>query len=1094
MLSIAVSSKANTRLVLLSQRQESLRNVLDSHVAVLDFSISNYTLQDINQYIDDRTLQMLDRRPALQPKGSAIKQTLQVQAQGMFEFANIAIHNLEDHVARTEDIDEYLETLPSGLTDVYDKIFTRLSHNSEDVKARIRTAIQILAVTAVPVTVLDLHTALRISKTMGKDPRHRAWWLEWSGTTAADASRELKLLLDSLIEIDTNQVVRLVHSSLRQTVLLKQAASWERSRTGTSSWYHFTTAEAHLLLSQICAIASGDTSLCQGNIFTPAQPPLVVYAWNYWAYHWRASEVTLENKDSRIIFDRMLRQVHRHTLSFLYALGDFTTRPLEPVEGNYSLLEYRRSLQRAQDALASAINALCLSRQAMPLAAKLHDSRERVPCDIADLPTEGHYRAFMKRTRSVISNLRARYLNDETQVERAKLDDLVETTSIGEIFPNEYPYPAHIAGLIDASRSLRLLALSLAVDPIYSALTRKANSAVFSPINLIVYVAQLLEEAASFPYWHHLPEMLDPADAFLCNDSDPQAEQAKFVLRSVDWQKPSKRLAAWDLQYRPGNATNSTSDKLSRQVQELNQVEGSHWVATRYAMRAIWSGCDDENSWFRSLVANLLANLHLKEKFFMVGVNDASWPLFLNPEVMLDLRAPRSIRNTPVKEVIAALPSLLKVLYIRYVMALLQVVAEIPRAGLVAHYIQLTVSKPELTESALYFRQLFQRRPPILRHLCSIMLLYLFRKLLFPWLGAHAMTHAWADLLLAYRHPSAYLDIQSDVDAKFWLRYTILMRLYHAFGRACVIHSLDPDETLPKNPYVATLATFYNLLSIERNIFGLCFTSAVLTAAARVMMYEPDNRDAIAQVTYFVVMANTFSILNLATGAVLQQRGATFRQGLPFVLVQFVMLIAAINYQRTLLAFLLKALVWVLWPVTAPLAALWKIGLYAYDPFLKFCGVVCFILLVFLAVDLLNHAIADPHNLEGSRRAVQRALDNLRSLRDKPEQSVLGEFPLGPKSLPSAVTGLDDSPPSEESWVWPDDDTASEGEKDTPAEPPHQSTVPGKPTQALARFGQTVSAELGKELREIIIILQSVQSKRVALVYRRTSADELHEK
>jgi hypothetical protein len=98
-----------------------------------------------------------------------------------------------------------------------------------------------------------------------------------------------------------------------------------------------------------------------------------------------------------------------------------------------------------------------------------------------------------------------------------RLDDLMEEPA----FSSLNPYPSTVGALLDASRSLRLVALRFAVNPVYAALIQKAGGSSFSPINALVYFAQILEETAGFPYWHHLPELLDPAETFLCNNDDP---------------------------------------------------------------------------------------------------------------------------------------------------------------------------------------------------------------------------------------------------------------------------------------------------------------------------------------------------------------------------------------------------------------------------------------------------------------------------------------------------------------------------------------------------------------------------------------------
>ena len=76
----------------------------------------------------------------------------------------------------------------------------------------------------------------------------------------------------------------------------------------------------------------------------------------------------------------------------------------------------------------------------------------------------------------------------------------------------------------------------------------------------------------------------------------------------------------------------------------------------------------------------------------------------MSPEVTLDWHAPTSVREAPIAEIVKAIPSLLRVLYIKYVTNLLEVFAQVPRAGVVAHFIQLTTSKQEMLECVRYAR------------------------------------------------------------------------------------------------------------------------------------------------------------------------------------------------------------------------------------------------------------------------------------------------------------------------------------------------------------------------------------------------------
>ena len=67
-------------------------------------------------------------------------------------------------------------------------------------------------------------------------------------------------------------------------------------------------------------LVCGESTFAHANAFSETRPLFVEYAWNYWAYHLRASDVQLKQFNLEHSVDRMLYLVHRHTLSFLGAL------------------------------------------------------------------------------------------------------------------------------------------------------------------------------------------------------------------------------------------------------------------------------------------------------------------------------------------------------------------------------------------------------------------------------------------------------------------------------------------------------------------------------------------------------------------------------------------------------------------------------------------------------------------------------------------------------------------------------------------------------------------------------------------------------
>lgn len=766
-----VRAASNIRLLALSQREVLLEEALASTASTV-FDITNFSQTDILRFVEQRVDWLLKRRASLTVKRDAIVATLQKEARGTFELINTVIDDLDNRVA-VEDVDEYLANPPSGLDDAYDRILARLAERSNNSKTRIRFVLQLLAVSARPLTVADIHAAWTVSQWMKTNPPEervgKLWEQGESAQAGSFAIRDLRMLLGSLVVVDDQGYVTLARSSFINFVVNNELRS-NTNEAKSGRWYEFSTEEANRLVYDICVAICTDTAWLHANA-SGGVPLLVQYTWTYWPYHLRASGSTLDpytpqSRQAQKRFDQMLRRILQSALSFLGALGEFVTTPLEPVEGgNYSLTEYRQSLQRAQRTIPSAISALSRSRQSIPVAAKLHTDRVSVPTQLSDLPLDPRHRQALKWLRTTVNRLRGWLLRDETRVSRVQVDELFEKTDIGSIF-EKGAYPDHVAALLDAARTLRLVALSFAVNPIHDALIQRSKTAGFSPIHFLVYISHVLEEAASFPFWDHTHETLDPLQSFFCNASDPQARPATFVLRSLS--RNSHNRSTEGEQSHESSAVDS--EELSRQLRQLSEVAAHQWVAARYAFDALGPRGDGTAGWFDAIVATPLSNLHLKSKFFLQEARDEPWPVFLDPNATLDLRAPVSMREAPFKELLKALPAMLRIAYAKYVAMLLQMFAEVPRAGVVAHFIQLSTSKEELLECMAYCRRLSAFSLRRLAHLLLVAFLYWLRMQLCPWLGAHAMSHSWFDLLLSYRHPAAYLNLQSLHDAKFWFK------------------------------------------------------------------------------------------------------------------------------------------------------------------------------------------------------------------------------------------------------------------------------------------------------------------------------------
>ena len=1061
-LAASTRTKDNIRLLFSSQRRQPLQTQFDDYTDHYELCLTDYSYPDISQYIEENTREMIQRRPELAVKEEAIIDRLKLDAQGMFELVNNTIKHLEGNVARVEDVDQELANLPTDLSSVYDKVFKRMTEKRD----RVREALQILSVARTPLNAEDLQCFLEISRQLWArrttisdvDPIYK----RVSSSKESAASR-IRGLLDTLVDIDAKHTVTLVHPSLRRTLLIDPSPK----STPNPEWYQFSEDKAHLTTAMICMAVCSDSTQTIAVASFDLEVPTIEYAWKHWAHHLRASTAKLSDRDSVQcnLYDRMVRHVHRDTISYLQKLAKFVTKPIEPVTGVYSIMEYRQSWQRAQNALTGTLTAVCDAREQVPVAVELQTAQDRIPRVLSDIRSDKTYPMLEQWMKSNYSWMRNWLLQDNTSIERVKLDNLLEGTALERLSLT----PGVTVILLDAVRALRLLTLRLAVNPIHAALIQDSDN---PSLKSLVYVSQLIEDAASFPFWKHIPETEDPRQPFFCGPQDPESAAAKFVLLSLG----SARAGATPTNQpqnseRPtSNATTSQSIKDLRRLRQLQEIDGERWMMARLGV-----GLFDSEGWFQTLIANPLMNLEIKEKLFFLSKN-APQPTFMHPAATLDAHAPTTVRETPVAEVVKAIPAYLKWIYIRYISLLLEVLAGIPRAGIVAHFIQVNTSKDELYACGKYFLGLVSKPSKLatsgsklyvywtyikgltsestrqsLRHIPFAVLFLVLRSVLCPSIGAHPLAHPWVDLRKAYRHPAAYLNVLAFHNATFWLKQTFLIRMSHAIGGIFIRYSADRSN--PALIVSDALVATHHLVTAGRNLFGIAFTTAVLVASASVILYDHGNVAKLGYFTFWYCVSNSFTLFSLLAGAVLQQHEAGFLPGLLVITLEFACLTALIFYEDLAL----RILYWVFFPFIWPAMKFWSTVLIFYPIFVRWCGIVGLILTVLLAIWWTQNIISDPHNMNGSIDALRKAIKKAKSSQDQEEKVSISTAPLGSdRSTEKASTRLVPNATVEDAL---EDDTAW----DEWDEEPHQEPEVAAPDAHIGHSQHDTTDQVSEE-------------------------------
>ncbi|KAJ6785086.1 hypothetical protein PWT90_03543 [Aphanocladium album] len=1041
----------NVRLLIFSQETDQIAHALDDHFGVKrPLYITDHSLQDIKQFTDLQGTALMTARPHLLDKKDFIMKTLHERAQGMFQWVNSALEELKSLVD-PRDVETKMNGIRGHLTQTYDKIFERMLADRDDTeKRRIQLALRWIAGSATPVTAVDLKIAHMINEMIlrrNQDPNKARATMETESEirgmfereeSREVAEREAKKYLGTIVNVRSDGTLQFKHPTyLRSLTTPDEAAT-------PASTVKFRLSDAHRDIAIICMTVCQTTTFVHANSFITWRMPLVQYAWSFWAYHCSRAATgfttaedgaqlcsllqaypnmqgDLEKQQAfQTTFNRMIDGATRDAVIYMDALIDFVSRPLRAVSGRFSDREYVLSLQRAQESLIQPTKDLCALRKSLfdPISSRLQHIVKSVKVATDRPCPQSTAEALQHKTSDRVSGAVGHLIGlTPSTVTKLSLDSYLEANPS---LPRPYGAPRL---LLEIARNLRVTALRLAVDPIYSALLLTAGGKSFSPLHPLVYLAQLLEEAGRYPYWDALPPGTDVMEPFICATKDSEFPSAKFVLHCFEWREPQAtkvdakvpvpvplsptsmrtampdfggyyaRTAIVHIDMRPSPGSGQAiglarvSTENWEQVKRLHQMKAAHFFAAQETYALFRSDKD----WLNKNVLNPLTNLHMRYSLAVEEHTDSS--LYKQDAAwVLGTFAPTEVQQAPLKAFIIAIPYTLRAYFIQYVVTLLESFGQVGRQVLATHWTKIESALKELSSvKGLWQRMLpgswgrttdlvgneLPRVDPMF--MIPALLLFLIRCLYFPSWGAYMWYHSWTKFYYAWDHPAAYLALQNELYSGFWhILWVIFIGVINVtIGEVAVGFTRLPSNVTGKwiNGIVSTYALFHSLCTVDRSMFAIVAALATLTSCGHVMLHDAATVAELFRFSFFfwftVFIQLVLSMVKL--GAL--EKGAGWVAILGGAFVQVFAIVLCCRYYLPISRFFwacakpgrwLAVWIWTYWLSASILAA-------------KSIGMACLFLGAWRAYWYMHKFVWDPHDIEGSLHQLLQASQLIRA-------------------------------------------------------------------------------------------------------------------
>jgi hypothetical protein len=947
------------RLLVSSRESESIAHrMAESFDVSQPLTITDYNSEDLSKFVAAKAELLVEQNPALSGTIDLITSMVNQKANGMFQWINSVFEQLK-HIRDAEDVEPSLNYAEENLLNTYDRLFTRLSSNRSEVSLRrIRTSFMFLATSATPVTAADVKFSYLVQELMQNEPWRESHIFDlFNPETNVDrvrtADKEMLLNLGPAVNISPEGTLQFMHSSVQQYLTQRvPTTGWE----SVAERVRFSPHDAHRVMAEICMAVCASTTFVHANSFSHGQIPLVQYAWTYWAYHLHHSQVKFEASTNgfrlRRLFDRMIHSVTVDSLEYVDALVEFASRPSGSLPGTLWAKEYAMCLKRAQDSLSETGGDHC---------DVLRPRHESISMELAEAREETS--ASMSRPTSLSIMDTARY-------GLAKVSKLLRQHpprfSIGEYLEKHPWLPPQTKSsklLLKLARSLRMTALSFAIEPVYSILLQESTGTSFSPLHPLVYVAQLTEEGGRYPYWEAMPPSTDLMERFIRSLPESDPVTAKFLLHCFEWRDVNKPDAVVRPTHAPGRIAGQykplsrgyLSGELVKDGEDSSQP--LQIVDTENPVRAVirrYTTGDDSEFDSESKPVGQIDVTKNSPDFMHEGEADDQKPFVYS-----------SVQD---------IPYLVLKNFVNLVFDILQHAGHIALLSLRSYLRQVRLPVTELLQSTKFIWRLYDPAdlPPIgSSHVLLAICLFYLRCRFFPSWDAYAWSHEWDQLQWVFRYPLQYLEMQSSYS--FWQQGIAIFMFFFSSTVGLIATAFTQDYKLSNGKaslIITSYAVFHSICSLERSLLALVTTAATILAACLIMLHDIKSAAAVFKLGiwfwFLVIIQSLFLHASAESSLKSGNRGRVAMVG--GTLLYLAILYLAINKSSQIVNYS--------WRLTGPLRQVviyvWRDWLGASAVLARYTVVTVVIWTAVYAFNKIHRPIWDPYNMKASMRRLVR--------------------------------------------------------------------------------------------------------------------------
>ncbi|PGH14460.1 hypothetical protein AJ80_05905 [Polytolypa hystricis UAMH7299] len=516
-----LSGLPQVRLMLIGRRDEIiLDNMNEFFDSALLLDVSQHNGNDISLFIAQKVNLIADVNPVISPDKELIVEFVSMESRGMFQWVKLILDPLK-HAKTEKDIWSALREFPNDLDEAYTKTFQRLSKLPGFKRNKVTVVLSILSSAYRPLTLQELGVAVeiqeRIARKSSGEPEDGSPNIEdWLGS-AIEEGKTLPegyfSFLGPLVDIfdfSGAQSTRKQYShasgpSVSGTITichfsLSQWLTKTSSNADYMSEFRFTETDAHLQASRVClAMLSSKVQLLNyfQGMYTPqlTSVPFANYAGEYGARHVRAVggwENTLSSRNN-ILHDLGILYFAtaslEHSIDLALVICSALSTQLNQINVRFvNQLQLVIAIRDLKNALFIASNNTSALKYALPqLSESLHG-----------LSTDPGFQRYLRRfnldpSTPVSTDTAQPSLNaelDSTMMTRVLA--FLEQESCSEQ-GNNSEWMDKVNSVCKALRSLRMLTIFLAVDPVRTWLYSQTGTQGISPIAALAHIADTID-------------------------------------------------------------------------------------------------------------------------------------------------------------------------------------------------------------------------------------------------------------------------------------------------------------------------------------------------------------------------------------------------------------------------------------------------------------------------------------------------------------------------------------------------------------------------------------------------------------------------